>query len=158
MGVGGLMPYIYIDKIFNELRAEMLSAMHSAVEREVRNGQVDVQRLLRSFTRAAAGKCASPVRVSEKGVAEGGVVTRDFRPKERGEDSVVFGGGGSNCGGYPPPPCFGQSIVSIGVRSGHRFWVWFWLGGYGCFGGWICQVSADKFRAAWRLSGEYRWE
>jgi hypothetical protein len=80
------MPYIYIDKIFNELRAEMLSAMHSAVEREMRNGKVDVQRLLRSFTRAAAGKCASPVRVSDKCVAEAGVVTRAFRPKERRED------------------------------------------------------------------------
>ncbi len=65
------MPYIYIDKVFNELRAEMLSAMHSAVEREVRNGQADVQRLLRSFTRTMAGKCASPVRVSDKCIAEG---------------------------------------------------------------------------------------
>jgi len=80
------MPYIYIDKIFNELRAEMLSAMHSAVEREVRNGQVDVPRLLRSFTRTVAGKVASPVRVSDKCVAEGGVVTRAFRPKERREE------------------------------------------------------------------------
>lgn len=80
------MPYIYIDKIFNELRAELLSAMHSAVEREVRDGKVDVQRLLRSFTRSAAGKCASPVRVSDKCVAEAGVVTRAFRPKERRED------------------------------------------------------------------------
>lgn len=80
------MPYIYIDKIFNELRAEMLSAMHSAVEREVRNGQVDVQRLLRSFTRTVAGKCASPVRVSDKCIAEPGSVTRAFRAKERGQD------------------------------------------------------------------------
>ncbi len=61
------MPYIYIDKILNELRPELLSAMHSAVEREVRAGQrVDVQRLYRAFTRAAAGQCANPVRVSEK--------------------------------------------------------------------------------------------
>ena len=63
------MPYIYIDKILNELRAELLSAMHSAVEREVRPGsgqRVDVQRLYRAFTRAAVGQCANPVRVSEK--------------------------------------------------------------------------------------------
>ena len=79
------MPYIYIDKIFNELRSEMLSAMHSAVEREVRNGQVDVQRLLRSFTRIVAGKCANPVRVSDKCLAESGAVKRAFRAKEREE-------------------------------------------------------------------------
>ncbi len=61
------MPYIYIDKILNELRGELLSAMHSAVEREVRAGQrVDVQRLYRAFTRAAVGQCANPIRVSEK--------------------------------------------------------------------------------------------
>jgi hypothetical protein len=61
------LPYIYIDKILNELRPELLSAMHSAVEREVRTGQrVDVQRLFRAFTRAAAGQLANPVRVSEK--------------------------------------------------------------------------------------------
>ena len=61
------MPYIYIDKILNELRPELLPAMHSAVDREVRAGQkVDVQRLYRAFTRAAAGQCANPARVSEK--------------------------------------------------------------------------------------------
>jgi hypothetical protein len=61
------LPYIYIDKILNELRGELLSAMHSAVEREVRAGQrVDVQRLYRAFTRAAVGQCANPIRVSEK--------------------------------------------------------------------------------------------
>ena len=80
------MPYIYIDKVFNELRGELLSAMHSAVEREVRDGKVDVNRLLRSFTRAAAGKCASPVRVSDKCVAEAGVVTRAYKAKERREE------------------------------------------------------------------------
>ncbi len=64
---GARLPYIYIDKILNELRPELLSAMHSAVEREVRAGQrVDVQRLYRAFTRAAVGQCANPVRVSEK--------------------------------------------------------------------------------------------
>jgi hypothetical protein len=61
------LPYIYIDKILNELRPELLSAMHAAVEREVRAGQrVDVQRLYRAFTRAAANQCANPARVSDK--------------------------------------------------------------------------------------------
>ena len=64
------MPYIYIDKILNELRPELLSAMHTAVERELRTGsgqaRVDVQRLYRAFTRAAANQCANPVRVSDK--------------------------------------------------------------------------------------------
>ncbi len=61
------MPYIYIDKLFNELRGELLSAMHAAAEREIRTGQkVDVNRLFRAFTRAAAGKMANPVRVSDK--------------------------------------------------------------------------------------------
>ena len=61
------MPYLYIDKVLNELRDELLSAMHAAVEREVRTGaKVDVNRLYRAFTRAAAGKMANPVRVSER--------------------------------------------------------------------------------------------
>jgi hypothetical protein len=60
------LPYIYIDKILNELRPELLSAMHTAVERELRQGRVDVQRLYRAFTRAAANQCANPVRVSDK--------------------------------------------------------------------------------------------
>ena len=60
------MPYIYIDKILNELRTELLSAMHAAVERELRNGKVDVKRLYRAFNRAAAGKCSNPVHISEK--------------------------------------------------------------------------------------------
>jgi hypothetical protein len=80
------MPYIYIDKLFNELRAELLSAMHAAVEREVRNGKVDVNRLYRAFTRAAAGKCATPVRISDKCIAESSSVTRAFKPKERTSD------------------------------------------------------------------------
>jgi hypothetical protein len=64
---GAHLPYIYIDKILNELRSELLSAMHAAVDREVRAGQkVDVQRLYRAFSRAAVGQCANPVRVSEK--------------------------------------------------------------------------------------------
>ena len=60
------MPYIYIDKVLNELRDELLSAMHAAVERELRHGKVDVSKLYRSFTRAAAGQCSNPVRVSER--------------------------------------------------------------------------------------------
>jgi hypothetical protein len=61
------MPSIYISKLFHELRDELLSAMHVAVEREVRPGKpVDVDRLFRTFTRAAAGKMATPVEVSER--------------------------------------------------------------------------------------------
>lgn len=74
------MPYIYIDKILNELRPELLSAMHAAVERELRKGEVDVSKLYRSFTRAAAGHCANPVRVSEKCVEDYTV-----KPKRRGD-------------------------------------------------------------------------
>jgi hypothetical protein len=66
----GQLPYIYIDKVFHELRSELLSAMHSALEAQGRKGQVDVDRLYRAFTRAAAGKCATPQRVSEKCVVE----------------------------------------------------------------------------------------
>lgn len=80
------MPYIYIDKVFHELRSELLSAMHTAVEREVRNGKVDVNRLYRSFTRAAAGKCATPVRVSDKCIGDSAGVTRAYKPKERGDE------------------------------------------------------------------------
>ncbi len=66
------MPYLYIDKVLNELRDELLSAMHAAVEREVRTGsKVDVNRLYRAFTRAAAGKMANPVRVSDRCVDGG---------------------------------------------------------------------------------------
>ena len=64
------MPYIYINKLLNELRDELLSAMHAAVEREVRAGKpVDVSRLYRAFTRAASGKMANPVEVSDKCLA-----------------------------------------------------------------------------------------
>jgi hypothetical protein len=63
---GGSMPYIYIDKVLNELRPELLSAMHAAIERELRKGQVDVNKLYRAFTRAAAGQCSNPVRVSDR--------------------------------------------------------------------------------------------
>lgn len=60
------MPYIYIDKVLNELRTELLAAMHSAVERELRNGKVDVKRLYRAFNRAASGQCSNPVHISDK--------------------------------------------------------------------------------------------
>jgi hypothetical protein len=64
------MPYIFINKLLNELRDELLSAMHSAVEREVREGRpVDVSRLYRAFARAAAGKMANPVEVSDRCIA-----------------------------------------------------------------------------------------
>ena len=60
------MPYIYIDKVLNELRDELLTAMHSAVDRELRQGRIDVASLYRSFTRAAAKQVSNPVLVSEK--------------------------------------------------------------------------------------------
>ena len=59
-------PYLYIDKVLNELRDDLLSAMHAAVDRELRSGKVDVPRLYRAFTRAAANKMANPVLVSDK--------------------------------------------------------------------------------------------
>ena len=60
------MPYLYIDRILNELRDELLTAMHSALKAELRQGRVDVPRLYRAFTRAAAKEMANPVLVSEK--------------------------------------------------------------------------------------------
>ena len=61
------MPHLYINKLLNELREELLSAMHAAVEREVRPGKpVDVSRLYRAFTRAATGKMANPVEISDR--------------------------------------------------------------------------------------------
>jgi hypothetical protein len=78
------LPYIFLDKIFNELRSELLSAMHNALEAQGRKGQVDVDRLYRAFTRAAAGKCANPQRVSDKCVAE----TVTSKPR-RGKDARV---------------------------------------------------------------------
>ena len=67
------MPYLYIDKVFNELRDELLSAMHAAVKSEVRDGRVDVPRLLRAFTRAAGKQMANPVQVSDRCVDEHGL-------------------------------------------------------------------------------------
>jgi hypothetical protein len=78
------MPYIYIDKLFNELRPELLSAMHAALETQNRKGPIDIDRLYRAFARAAAGKCANPQRVSEKCVAE----TVTARPR-RGRDARI---------------------------------------------------------------------
>jgi hypothetical protein len=60
------MPYLYIDRVFNELRDELLTSMHKAVDSELRGGRVDVQRLYRAFTRAAAKQMANPVQVSDK--------------------------------------------------------------------------------------------
>ena len=71
------MPYLYIDKVLNELRDELLSAMHSAVQSEVRQGRVDVPRLFRAFTRAAAKQMANPVQVSDRCVESNPV-----RPKK----------------------------------------------------------------------------
>lgn len=80
----GRLPYIYINRIFHELRSELLSAMHSALEAQGRKGPVDVDRLYRAFTRAAAGKCATPQQVSEKCVAE----TMTSKPR-RAKDARV---------------------------------------------------------------------
>jgi hypothetical protein len=81
------LPYIYIDKIFHELRSELLSAMHAAIEaQQGRKGPMDADRFYRAFTRAAAGKCATPQRVSEKCVAETSAVTRAFKARERAGD------------------------------------------------------------------------
>ena len=60
------MPYLYIDRVLNELRDELLTAMHAALKAELRQGRVDVPRLYRAFTRAAAKQVANPVLVSEK--------------------------------------------------------------------------------------------
>jgi hypothetical protein len=66
------LPYIYIDKVLNELRDDLISAMHAAVERELHQGRVDVAKLYRSFNRAASGKVSNPVWVSEKCVSDTG--------------------------------------------------------------------------------------
>ena len=59
-------PYLYIDRVLNELRDELLSAMHAAVKAELRGGRVDVARLYRSFARAAAKEVSNPVQVSDR--------------------------------------------------------------------------------------------
>ena len=74
----GSVPYLYIDKVLNELRDELLTAMHSAVDRELRSdGRVDVAKLYRAFTRAAAKNMANPVLVSEKCIE-----SHTIRPKK----------------------------------------------------------------------------
>jgi hypothetical protein len=78
------LPYIYLDRIFHELRSELLSAMHAAVEREGRKERIDVDRLYRTFTRTAAGKCANPQRVSDRCVAE----TVTSKPR-KGKDARI---------------------------------------------------------------------
>ena len=70
------MPYIYIDKVLNELRDELLSAMHAAVERELHQGRIDVSKLYRSFTRAAANQVSNPTLVSDRCIE-----THTIRPK-----------------------------------------------------------------------------
>ena len=80
-------PSIYISKLFHELRDELLSAMHVAVEREVRAGKpVDVNRLWRTFSRAAAGKMANPVEVSDRCVEEGRTNVKRGRQNDPRED------------------------------------------------------------------------
>jgi hypothetical protein len=55
--------------------------MHVAVEREVRAGKpVDVNRLWRTFSRAAAGKMANPVEVSDRCVEAERKVVKRGRP------------------------------------------------------------------------------
>lgn len=60
------MPSLYIDRVLNELRDPLLSAMHAAIKAELRNGRVDVPRLYRAFTRAATKEMSNPVTVSDK--------------------------------------------------------------------------------------------
>ncbi len=71
------MPYIYIDRVLNELRDELLTAMHAAVDRELRQGRVDVAKLYRAFSRAAANQVSNPVLVSDKCIE-----TNTARPKK----------------------------------------------------------------------------
>jgi hypothetical protein len=70
------LPYLYIDRVLNELRDELLTAMHAALKAELRQGRVDVPRLYRAFTRAAAKQVANPVLVSEKCVEQNSVKTK----------------------------------------------------------------------------------
>jgi hypothetical protein len=77
------LPYLYIDRVFNELRDELLSAMHAAVNAEMRQGRVDVARLYRAFTRAAAKEMANPVQVSDKCIGESSARARKgAKPRE----------------------------------------------------------------------------
>ena len=78
---GGTLPYIYIEKILTELRPELLSAMHAAVKRELRNGNVDVAQLYRAFTRAAGGQCSNPVMVTDRCIETGPVNSANKRSR-----------------------------------------------------------------------------
>ncbi|SNT31038.1 hypothetical protein SAMN05421770_107101 [Granulicella rosea] len=80
------MPYIYIDKVLNELRDELLSAMHAAVDRELRQGRVDVAKLYRAFTRAAANQCSNPALVSDKCIENNTVRPKKGRGGVRSEE------------------------------------------------------------------------
>jgi len=65
------MPYLYIDRVLNELRDPLLTALHAALKAELRkDGRVDVPRLYRAFTRAAAKEMANPALVSDKCLEE----------------------------------------------------------------------------------------
>lgn len=78
------MAQIYISKLLTELRDELTSAMHTAVEREVRAGKpVDVARLYRTFSRAAAGKMSNPVEVSDRCIETG---TPNPKPRRGSRD------------------------------------------------------------------------
>ena len=81
------MPYIYIEKLLTELRPELLSAMHQAVAGEGLKKEVDVARLYRSFTRAAGGKMANPVMVSEKVMEEN--PGRTAKMSRKGKEPVM---------------------------------------------------------------------
>lgn len=89
------MPYIYIDKVLNELRTELLAAMHNAVERELRNGKVDVKRLYRAFNRAASGQCSNPVHISDKCVED---FSGNAKKKKRTDGTAAEGGDASGDG------------------------------------------------------------
>jgi hypothetical protein len=80
------LPYIYIDKVLNELRDELLSAMHAAVQRELRQGRIDVPSLYRSFTRAAAKQVSNPALVSDKCIETNSTGSKKGR-KVRSDDS-----------------------------------------------------------------------
>jgi hypothetical protein len=58
--------------------------MHAALESQGQKAKVDVDRLYRAFTRAAAGKCATPQQVSKKCVAE----TTTSKPRKAKEARV----------------------------------------------------------------------
>ena len=79
------MPYIYIDKVLNELRDDLISALHAAVERELHQGRVDVAKLYRSFNRAASGKVSNPVWVSDKCIAAIGAGSKKGKGRSSNE-------------------------------------------------------------------------